>query len=148
MSVSPFVTDEVEADMLIASADSRFAAISNDVRVRVEGSKKRLMTVFPRRAGTFFIERFETSLNDSAASRIAVISSTVSSRMLRRSFLLSAKSLFVLDDDDLLLLVVVLKHHFDDFGVSRLQPLANIISLDRQFTVSTIDQNSQFDTAR
>ena len=35
-SVSPFVVEDDEAAMLIASAESRFAASSNDVRVRVE----------------------------------------------------------------------------------------------------------------
>jgi len=41
--------------MLSESALSRFSAISNDVRVRVLGSKNRLMTVLPRSAGTFLI---------------------------------------------------------------------------------------------
>ena len=48
-------TLEVEAETLIASADKRFAAISKLVRVRVEASKKRLMTVLPRSVGTFLI---------------------------------------------------------------------------------------------
>ena len=47
-SVSPLVVDDAEPEMLIASADSRFAASSNDVRVRVEFSKNRLITVRPR----------------------------------------------------------------------------------------------------
>jgi hypothetical protein len=66
--VSPLLTLEVETLTFTASADKRFAAISKDVRVRVEGSKKRLMTVRPRSAGTFFIWRFETSRNVSAVS--------------------------------------------------------------------------------
>src|SRR5258706_15938064 len=77
--------------MLTASAERRFAAISNEVRVRVEASKKRLMTVLPRRAGTFLIARAETSLNESVVSRIVVISSTESSLMPKRSFLVNAK---------------------------------------------------------
>ena len=88
---SPLVNEEVEVEMLIASAERRFAAISNEVRVRVEASKNRLMIVFPRRAGTFLIARAETSLNDPAVSRIVVISSTESSLMPRRSFLVNAK---------------------------------------------------------
>jgi len=55
----------------------------------VEASKKRLMTVLPRSAGTFFIARADTSLNDPAVSRIVVISSTESSLMPRRSFLVN-----------------------------------------------------------
>lgn len=78
--------------MLIASAESRFAAISNEVRVLVDGSKKRLITVLPRRVGTFLIARAETSLKDSAVSRKVLMSSTVSSLIPRRSFELKAKS--------------------------------------------------------
>ena len=40
--------EEVETDMLITSAPSRLPASSNDVRVRVESSKKRLISVCPR----------------------------------------------------------------------------------------------------
>ena len=54
-SVSPLVTLEVAVAMLRVSALSRFSAISNDVRVRVLGSKNRLTTVRPRSAGTFLI---------------------------------------------------------------------------------------------
>ena len=54
-SVSPFVTLDVAVAMLSVSALSRFSAISNDVRVRVLGSKKRLTTVRPRSVGTFLI---------------------------------------------------------------------------------------------
>src|SRR5262245_46400178 len=120
-SVSPLVTDEAEAEMLTASAERRFAAISNDVRVLVEGSKKRLMTVLPRRVGTFLMSRVEISLNDSAVSRIPTISSTASSRIPKRSFLLrvtylSAAGLILLDDHNLLLFIVVAQHDFDDFG--------------------------------
>jgi hypothetical protein len=43
--------------MLMVSAESRLAAISKEVRVRVEARKKRLMTVLPRRVGTFLISR-------------------------------------------------------------------------------------------
>ena len=66
--VSPFETLEVDTLILTASADKRLAAISNEVRVRVEGSKKRLITVRPRRAGTFLISRLETSRKVSAVS--------------------------------------------------------------------------------
>jgi hypothetical protein len=47
------VTLEVETLTFTASADKRLAAISKEVLVRVDGSKKRLMTVRPRSAGTF-----------------------------------------------------------------------------------------------
>src|SRR5262245_43640580 len=90
-SVSPLVTEEAEAEMLIVSADNRLPAISKDVRVRVEGSKKKLMTVFHRRVGTFFIVRVLISLNDCAVSRMVVISSTESCRIPNRSFRLKDK---------------------------------------------------------
>ena len=42
------VTEDVETDMLITSAQRRLPASSNEVRVRVESSKNRLMRVRPR----------------------------------------------------------------------------------------------------
>ena len=42
MSVSPLETEEPEAVQLSASAESTLAAISKELRVRVEASKKRL----------------------------------------------------------------------------------------------------------
>src|SRR5215831_7086307 len=80
-SVSPFETLEVETLMLTASAESRLAAISNEVRVRVEASKKRLITVRPRSAGTFLISRFEISRKVSAVSSRWTIWPAESSRM-------------------------------------------------------------------
>src|SRR6476620_1469132 len=69
-TVSPLVAEEILIARLSTSADSRLAAISKVVRVRVEGSKKRLNTVFPRRSGTFFTSRWVTPTNDFAVSRI------------------------------------------------------------------------------
>src|SRR5215831_11699647 len=88
--VSPLVTDDVDAEIFIVSADNRLAAISKDVLVRVDGSKKRLITVLPRSVGTFLMSRSDISLNESTVSRMVVISSTDSSRMPSRSFLLNA----------------------------------------------------------
>ena len=72
--VSPFSSAEPEEEKLMLSADSRFSAISKLERVRVEASKKRLMTVRPRSVGTFLIGRSATSRNDSAVSRMSSIS--------------------------------------------------------------------------
>ncbi len=47
-SVSPLFTEELETDMLITSAPSRLPASSKLVRVRVESSKNRLISVRPR----------------------------------------------------------------------------------------------------
>src|SRR5262245_19312506 len=59
--VSPLLTLLPEDETFTTSADKRFPAISNDVRVRVEASKKRLMIVLPRSVGTFLMGRVETS---------------------------------------------------------------------------------------
>ena len=69
-SVSPFLTDEDEAEKLTTSADKRFSASSNEIRVRVLFSKKRLATVTSLKEGTFLIGRLITSLNSSAVSNI------------------------------------------------------------------------------
>ncbi len=89
IKVSPFVTAEEETLMLTASAERRLAASSNDVRVRVEASKKRFITVLPRRVGTFFISRWFISRKFSAVSSIPTISSAerlrIPSKSLRRN---------------------------------------------------------------
>ena len=66
------------AATLTVSAESRFSANSNEMRVRVEASKKRLTIVLPRSAGTFLIGRSLTSLNGSAVSRMRRICPRVS----------------------------------------------------------------------
>ena len=83
-SVSPFTTLEVATAMLRVSALSRFSATSNDVRVRVLGSKNRFTTVRPRRVGTFLIGRSAISFIASAVSRTSTISSGVMSAMPSR----------------------------------------------------------------
>ncbi len=84
--VSPFVTDEPLDEMLTVSALRRFSANSNDTRVRVEGSKKRLTIVLPRSTGTFLIRRSLISLNGSAVSRIVRICSALRPSRPTRSF--------------------------------------------------------------
>src|SRR5262245_28789508 len=74
LSVSPFVRLEVVAEILITSALRRNAASSKEVRVRVLGSTKKLTSVLPRNAGTFFISRVPTCLNASVVSRTKLIS--------------------------------------------------------------------------
>ena len=46
--VSPLATEEAETGMVTTSAPRRLAAISNEELVRVEFSKKRFTTVWPR----------------------------------------------------------------------------------------------------
>ena len=75
LSVSPLVMLEAVAMMLTTSAESRWAANSKLVRVRVLGSMKRFTIVLPRSAGTFFTSRWPTSSNVRAVSRMWTISS-------------------------------------------------------------------------
>ena len=69
--VSPLETEEPLAEKASVSAESLLAASSKLSRVRVEGSKKALQTVTPRRLGTFLMGRSRTSLRPSAVSRMA-----------------------------------------------------------------------------
>jgi len=64
------VVELVEAAILKVSALRRLAAISKESRVLVEGSKKRLTIVLPRRVGTFLIGRADISLKDRAVEMI------------------------------------------------------------------------------
>src|SRR5687768_5505298 len=84
-SVSPLDRLEDETLILTASAERRFAASSKLVRVRVDDSKKRLMTVLPRSVGTFLISRFEISRKFSAVSRIPIISAADKFRIPSKS---------------------------------------------------------------
>ena len=68
------MTLELDPEKLMTSADSRLPAISNEVRVRVEGSKKRLMIVLPRKVGPLRTRRLETSKKTSAVSRMRTAS--------------------------------------------------------------------------
>jgi len=72
----------------MVSAESLFAAISKEVLVLVDASKKRFITVFPLRVGTFLMSLPRTSLKDSADSRISLISSEESDSISSMSFLL------------------------------------------------------------
>ena len=78
---------------LITSADSRVAAISKVVRVRVEFSKNRLNTLLPRSSGTFLTSRSLTLTKLDAVSRMWVTMSrgrpSMDSRWTSSPFLLS-----------------------------------------------------------
>ena len=73
-SDSPFFTDEDPAAKESTSADIRLAAVSKDMRVRVESSKNRVATVRPRRVGTFGLARRPTSAKESVTRRTSAIS--------------------------------------------------------------------------
>src|SRR6185437_954556 len=82
--VSPFLIELPLTDMLMTSPPSRLPASSNEVRVRVEFSKKRLMIVRPRIAERFLSAWRLGSTWLSARSRIVVISSGENPSMPRR----------------------------------------------------------------
>src|ERR1041385_5446986 len=115
--VSPLTTLLDDGEKLITSALSRFAASSNDVRVLVLGSKNRLTTVRPRRAGTFLISRPLTSLKESAVWRINPISSADKGARLSRSFRFSliAPSPSRLKNDDPVVLPRLFQQDLDVF---------------------------------
>ncbi len=86
-NVSPFTRLDAVVAILITSAESRFAASSKLVRVRVDGSMNRFTIVLPRSDGTFLTARSPTCLNAVAVSSTSVISSAVR--------LLNAQQVFV-----------------------------------------------------
>ncbi len=84
LRLSPLDTLEPLAEKLMTSADSRLAAASNEIRVRVESSKKRFTTVRPRRVGSFLTSRVLTAASSRAVSRTRTASSWVRSAAERR----------------------------------------------------------------
>ena len=61
LSPSPLLTLEALAEKLVTSADNLFSASSNEIRVRVEFSKKRFTIFLPVSEGTFLMGRSKTS---------------------------------------------------------------------------------------
>ena len=82
--LSPLLTEEPLAAKLITSAESRLAAASKEIRVRVESSKNRLTTVRPRSAGSFLIGRSASERISSVVLRISSASSRLRSPALSR----------------------------------------------------------------
>ena len=90
-SVSPLVWEEVAILRLTTSADSRLAAISKVVRVRVLGSKNRLKIALPRSSGTFLTSRSVTETKERAVSRICSRISGGRPSMVSRCLQLAAR---------------------------------------------------------
>ena len=88
-SVSAFDRLEPARVTLIASAESRFAAISNETRVRVDDSRNTLITVRPRSVGTRLISRCEISSIASDVSSTRSISSRLMCSMPSRCLIRS-----------------------------------------------------------
>ena len=151
-SDSPLATEEPPALKLITSADSRFAASSNEILVRVEFSRKKFTTVRPRSAGTFLITRVPTSRNEPAMSRILVTSSAVRSCIDSTcSFMRSCRSRRQRRGsppglhDDAVLAVDLPDPHPHVVGPARRHVLADEVGLDRQLAVSPVDEDREAD---
>ena len=70
--VSPFESEEVPGAKFKVSAESRLAASSKLLRVRVEDSKNRLATTLLCKVGTFLLRR------DNTSTKLTAVCKTVS----------------------------------------------------------------------
>src|SRR5258705_5556529 len=149
---SPFEAEDTAMLRLMTSADRRFAAISKVVRVRVEGSKKRLNTLLPRRIGTFFTSRSVTPANDSAVSRIWVRISRGRPSMERRcwsspfSFSCGLRSMLHLLDERELAVVAARKAQALSGG--HVHARAAMLGADRQLPAAAVGEHHQRDARR
>ena len=82
--LSPFTVEVDDPPKLSVSHERRFSAISNELRVRVEGSLNMFTTVKPRSVGTFLMRRSLTLLKRSAVVRMVMMSSREYSVMSMR----------------------------------------------------------------
>src|SRR2546423_3023227 len=151
-SDSPFVADDTAMLRLITSAERRFAAISKVVRVRVEGSKKRLNTLLPRSNGTFFTSRSVTPAKDSAVSRICRSTSrgrpSIESRCRSSPFELSCglRCTVGLERQDELRIIAALEPQPQ--SGRHLDARAAMLCTDRQLPAATIGEHDQRDALR
>src|SRR3954469_7452609 len=151
-SDSPLVCEEAAIFRLITSADSRFAAISKVVRVRVDGSKKRLNTLLPRRIGTFFTSRSVTPTKDSAVSRICTRISrgrpSMESRCCSSPLALSCglRCTFRLQDEREF--SRVLARQAQPHAVRYLDARAEMLGTDRELAPPAVGQDHERDARR
>src|SRR6185503_5236699 len=149
--VSPLTTLLDDGEKLITSALSRLAANSNEVRVLVLGSKNRLTTVRPRSAGTFLMSRPVTSLNESAVSKINRISSTDRGARLKRSLrlrLIVPSISSGLGDHHPIIFAFFFQQHLDLFFAGRRNIFPDIRRLNRQLTMTSINQDGKLNFCR
>src|SRR5262245_15243697 len=151
-SDSPLVAEETVMFRLITSAESRLAAISNVVRVRVEGSKNRLNTLLPRSSGTFFTSRSVTPTKDSAVSRICTRISRGRPSMESRccsspfSFNCGLRCTFRLQREGELPDVAALERQAHAGG--HLDARADVLRADRQLPGVAVGEHHQRDARR
>src|SRR3954464_12990827 len=148
-SDSPLLCEETAMFRLMTSAESRLAAISNVVRVRVDGSKNRLKTDFPRRSGTFFTSRSVTPTKDAAVSRMCVTISRGRPSMVSRCCS-SPRSLscgFRIGEDQRERPGVV-AHQPEQLSLRHRQGRADVLRGDRQLPLAAVDEDRELDLPR
>src|SRR4051812_27988869 len=158
--LSPLAVDERAMSRLITSADSRFAAISKVVRVRVEFSKKRLNTALPRSSGTFFTSRSAIDVNGTAVSRMRPMTSagkpssvnrcaswpfalSCGSRIAWGTFIASAGGLRCKGET-----AAGVAHQLHRQVRRDGEPRAAVRRLDRQLAPAAVDQHGELDARR
>src|SRR6516162_414456 len=150
-SVSPLLVDENPMFKLITSAERRFAAISNVVRVRVEFSKNRLNTERPRSSGTFLTSRSAIETNGTAVSRMRTMTSAGNpssvSRCVSSPSLLSWGLRTALLGGQRQLAVFRPREH--DVKVARnRESSARVGRLDWQLAAAAVDEHRELDPRR
>ena len=143
--LSPLETLLPLAEKLMTSADSRLAASSKEMRVRVESSKKRFTTVRPRSVGSFL-----TSRPASAASIWAAVSSTRVASARSRSAA-SSRCRFIgrhLRHEDLVDAVDLGQMDLHLLAARGRHVLADEVRPDGQLAVPAVDQDRQLHAAR
>ena len=141
LRLSPLETLEPLAEKLMTSALSRLAAASNEMRVRVESSKKRLTTVRPRSVG---------QLLDRAARDAQQLFGGVEDAD-RVGAVEVAGAQEVLDhacspvDRDGVGAVGLGQAHLDLLDQRGRQVLADEVGPDRQLAVAAVDQHGELD---
>src|SRR5579871_6448875 len=144
------------------SADSRFAASSNDDEVRVDDSKNALTTSRPRSVGSFFVSRSCESANERAVARSRSTSSRSRSRTesrWRRSGGRGGRSspgttcrgrcsvivalLGLGEEHDGVDLVDLEQLHLDTLVAGGRQVLADIVGPDRELAMAPVGENRE-----
>src|SRR5574343_14766 len=147
--VSPLAVDDLLMSRLMTSAERRLAAISKVVRVRVEFSKNRLKTLLPRSSGTFLTSRAETSMKDSAVSRIwfriALGKPSMDSRWASSPFLFNC-GLCIFQPPGELLIVLAFENQV--LAVAERHIPDSVGGDDRQFATAPVSQHGEFNSCR
>ena len=142
--LSPLDSEEPLAAKLMTSAESRLAAASKEMRVRVESSKKRLTTVRPRSAGSFLIGRSASERSSSAVSRTSSASSRLRSPALSRWRFMPTPPGGAQDGHGVDV-VDAGQGHPDPLHQRGREVLADEVGPDRQLAVAPVDQDGEAD---